>query len=298
MPKAHIALITDSTCDIPDSLLEQYEIAFASCYIQWGEDSRRDRVDMQATEFYRRLQSDPQYPTTSQPTPGDFVALYEEAQARGAQGILVITLSSELSGTYLSAVRAAEFWAGREGSVPVRVVDSRGVTTGLGWQVLAAARARDAATSSDPTAVMDTMVAAADRARTTINLTVCLDTVEYLYKGGRIGNAARFLATALKLKPLVYVDHVSGVVEPAQRVRTRRRSVDALYHSFVKALGARPGQARVAVAHGDALEEAEALASRVQRGLAPKELLITITSPVLGVHTGPRALALCGYLDD
>lgn len=124
-----------------------------------------------------------------------------------------------------------------------------------------------------------------------------LDTLDYLHKGGRIGNATRLIGTLLSMKPLVYIDHTSGLVEAGPHVRTRRKSLEALYTSFFSQLrGAHPDAAlHVAVLHGGAEEEAAEIAERVRREYAPEELILTTTTPVLGVHTGPRAVALCGY---
>jgi DegV family protein with EDD domain len=123
---------------------------------------------------------------------------------------------------------------------------------------------------------------------------ITLDTLEYLHKGGRIGGAKRFIGTLLNLKPQIWVNHETGEVEGGRQTRTRTRALRALYEDFFDALDAtRP--MRVAVLHNDAREDAERLAERVRREHEPLELMIRIVSPVLGVHTGPRAVALCGY---
>ncbi|HEX9117643.1 MAG TPA: DegV family protein [Anaerolineae bacterium] len=279
------ALITDSTCDIPDDLLARYEIDFVPCSIAWGSDVLRDRIDIGAAEFYRRLASDPVYPKTAAPSPEQFRLAYAAAQARGAREILVVTVSSAMSGTYRAALLGAE-----QAPIPVTVLDARGPTMSVGWQVLAAARAREAGGD------LPAMIAAAEHARSGMAQWVSLDTLEYLHKGGRIGNATRLVGTLLSIKPLVYIDHETGLVESGPLVRTRRKSLDMLYQSFFTQLGERR-PARVAVLHGGAEEEARELAERIRREQAPCELILTTTSPVLGVHTGPAAVALCGYSD-
>jgi DegV family protein with EDD domain len=281
-----VALVTDSTCDIPDTLLEQYNIAVVPCIIIFGDEALRDRVDLQADEFYRRLASGPHYPTTAQPTPVDFLAVYRAAQARGAQEIVVITVSSAMSGTMAMARQAAEMI-----DLPVHVVDSRGPTMTTGWQVLAAARAREAGGDAQA------MLAAAAAARETMVQVVALDTMEYLHKGGRIGGATAFLGAVLQIKPLVVINHLTGLVEAGERIRTHKRAVEALYQTFFRLLGNSYRALRVAVLHGNALQDAELLAERICREFSPTELLVAVTSPVLGVHTGPGALALCGYVE-
>lgn len=282
----NIALLTDSTCDLPDDLLARYDISMVPASVIWGDEILRDRVDISAAAFYRRLETDPVFPKTAHATPEEFRLAYEAAHARGADEIVIITVSSAMSGTYNAALLGAG-----QVSFPVTVVDAKGPTMTIGWQVLAAARARE--TGADAAG----MVRAADRARQSMAQWVSLDTLDYLHKGGRIGNATRLIGTLLSIKPLVYIDHTAGLVESGPLVRTRRKSLEMLYQSFFAQLsGRRP--LRVAVLHGGAAEEAAALAERVRQEYAPIELIVTTTTPVLGVHTGPRAVALCGYADD
>jgi DegV family protein with EDD domain len=297
MNQHHVALITDSTCDIPKDLIEQYDITVVPLHVIWGNETFRDRIDLQPKAFYRRLTEDPQYPTTAHPTPEGFLATYEAAVEEGATEIVVITLSSELSGAFGAARKA-----GTMIDSPVHVFDSKGTTMSLGWQVLAAARARQA--GGDPSrgsGQARAMIQAADEVRRRVILYVSLDTLEYLHKGGRIGGAAKFIGSLLNVKPLVYVDHETGRVEAAGRVRTRKRGLDTLYQRFFEALGTHEAPAanemHIAVMHGDAPQDARRILERIQRDYSPAELLTDVTGPVLGVHTGPRAIALCGYVE-
>jgi len=287
MTKQHkIALVTDSTCDIPQELREQYAIAVVPLTIIWGADQLREGVDISAEDFYRRLIADPVFPTTSQPTPKDFLSVYESARQQGAEEVVVVTISSAMSGTHESARLASTMT-----DIPVRLVDAKSNSMGLGWQVLAAARAREA--GGDAAA----MVAAAEAARSRMVYVIALDTLEYLHKGGRIGTATRFIGTLLNLKPQITVNHQTGQVEAGHRTRTRQKAVEALYEDFFAQLDVKKPM-RIAVLHNAVLPEAEALAERVRQQYHPVELLIHIVAPVLGVHTGPRALALCGYTED
>lgn len=286
MSNHKIALITDSTCDLPPAQREQYAIHVVPLSIIWGDEQLRDGIDIRPEEFYARLVADPTYPTTSQPTPQNFLHAYRQAQQDGAQEIVVITISSAMSGTLESARLAATMI-----DIPVHLVDSRSNSMGLGWQVLAAARAREA--GGDAAA----MVAAADAARQSMVYIVVLDTLEYLRKGGRIGGASAFIGTLLNFKPQVWVNHKTGIVEAGRRTRTRQKALQTLHDDFFAQLDTRQ-KMRIAVLHNAALPEAEALAARVQNEFAPVELIITIVSPVLGVHTGPRAIALCGHTED
>jgi DegV family protein with EDD domain len=283
MTEHHVALITDSTCDIPGDLIDRYDITVTPLHVIWGDETFRDRVDMEPQAFYRRLKEDSEYPTTAHPTPEGFLATYEKAVREGADEVVVITLSSELSGAFKAASQAATLI-----DDPVHVFDSKGTTMSLGWQVLAAARARqDGADARE-------MIETADEIRRGVALYVSLDTLAYLHKGGRIGGAAKFIGSLLDVKPLIYVDHETGKVEAAGRVRTRKRGLRTLYDRFFEQLDTESAM-HIAVMHGDAPREAERIAERIEQEYAPAELIVDITGPVLGVHTGPRAIALCGY---
>jgi DegV family protein with EDD domain len=281
-----IALITDSTCDIPQTMIDQYGITVIPEFVVWGDQILRDRVDLTPEAFYERLEHDPIWPTTTLPSPSDFEKAYQEAISGGAQEIVMMTVSSAMSGTFQLAEQV-----GRQMNVPVHVVDSRGPTFSLGWQVLAAARIREMGGNAVK------MIAAADKVREKLVQIVCLDTLEYLHRGGRIGSATRFIGGLLDIKPLVQINHKTGLVESCGQARTRKKSIETLLSRFFDQLAtAKPK--RVAVLHGNALPEALALADRIKREFKPVELLVNITGPVLGIHTGPRALALCGYTEE
>jgi DegV family protein with EDD domain len=138
MNQHQVAPITDSRCDIPQDLIEEYDITVVPLHVIWGDETFRDRIDLQPKAFYRRLTEDPRYPTTSHPTPEGFLATYQAALQEGATEIVVITLSSELSGAFRAASKA-----GSMTESPVHVVDSKGTTMNLGgrcWPPLAPAR--------------------------------------------------------------------------------------------------------------------------------------------------------------
>jgi DegV family protein with EDD domain len=282
-----VALIADSTCDIPQDLIEQYGIMILPQILIWGNETLRDRVDISPLEFYQRLEREKgsALPSTTQPSPSDFQNIYQRALDKGAKEILILTVSSAMSGTYQLAKQV-----GDQMKAPVHVVDSKGPTMSLGWQALAAARARQRGADAAE------MIEAVTRARQKLVQVVCLDTLEYLHRGGRIGNAAWLVGSILNLKPLVQIDHQVGVVEAAGRARTRQKAIEALIQRFFEQIEA-DKPLHVAVLHGNALQDAEAIAERIQAKYAPRELLINITGPVLGINTGPRALALCGYTE-
>lgn len=278
-----IALVTDSTNDLPAEFREKYEIYVVPLTIIWGGKQYLDGVELQAEDFYSRLSIDPEIPTTSQPTPKEFIGKYQEALENGAEEIMVITISSAMSGTFDSARTAAEGY-----KIPVRVIDSKSNSMSLGWQVLAAARVRERGGDAQQ------MIEAANKVRQNLHYHIILETIDYLFRGGRIAGAARFIGGLLHLKPQIRVNHETGSVEAGDISRTRSQAIDRLYTGFFKHFtGSHP--LHIAVLHNASLAEAEALAERVKREFNPQELIITIVSPVLGVHTGPKALALCGY---
>ncbi len=283
--QSNIALLTDSTCDIPQDLIESYDITVLPAYVIWGDEQFRDRVDLTPQAFYERLPTAEVYPSSSHPAPGEFLEAYQAAAERGVNAIVVLTVSSAMSGTYDAACQAAAQF-----DLPVHVVDSKGPSMSLGWQVLAAARARENGAGGKA------MAAVARAVRSRMAQLVYMESIEYLHKGGRIGNAARLLGTLLKVKPVVYIDHETGLVNVETAARTRTRGIEALYRGFFKRLET-DKPLHIAVLHGDVPEEAEALAERIRQEYAPKELLINITGPVLGINTGPDALALAGYAE-
>lgn len=208
----NIAIITDSTCDIPDELINKYEITVIPQTLVWGEQIYRDRIDITPSEFYRRLEGDPILPTTTLPSPADFEGAYKTAIEAGANEIVMLTVSSAMSGTYQLARKIAD-----QISLPIHVVDSKGPTMSLGWQVLSAARAR----LEDANAQQ--LLRAIDEVRKRLVQVVCLDTLEFLYRGGRIGNATRLVGSLLNLKPLVQINHETGTVESSGQARTRKK---------------------------------------------------------------------------
>jgi DegV family protein with EDD domain len=281
-----IALITDSTNDIPKELREKYQIYVVPLTIVWGKEQFRDGIDLDPEDFYSKLTTTPPLPTTSQPTPQEFVDIYQRAQADGADEIVVITISSAMSGTIGSARTAAEGFP-----IPVHIVDSRSNSMSLGWQVLAAVRERE----NGGDALQ--MIAASERVRKSLHYHIVLETMDYLFHGGRIADAARLVTGVLKIKPQIRVNHETGSVEPGDISRTRTQAIERLYSSFFKKLDTTKPM-HIAVLHNAALKEAEELAARVREEFHPAELIIAIVSPVLGVHTGPQALALCGFSEE
>ncbi len=281
-----IGIMTDSTCDIPPGLIEQYGIIVIPQMVIWGDQQLRDRIDVQPEEFYKRLVTDPVKPHSSLPSLRDIQEAFQEAIRRGADQLIILTISSAMSGTFELVKNAAQ-----SVKIPVSMVDAKGPTMSLGWQVLVAARAGEAGAAIE--AILDEV----RKVREHMAQFVAMESLEYLQRGGRIGGAVKWVGTLLNIKPLVSINHQTGLVEPVSLARTSKGLVELLYNKFFERLkGAK--NLRVTVLHGNNPAEAEQLAKRIQSEFNPIELLVNITGPVLGMNTGPGALALCGYAED
>jgi len=267
-----IAVITDSTSDIAPESREKYQITVVPLYVMWGMEEMRDGVDIDNATFYARLRRDPIHPKTSQPTPNDFVKAIEQIDA---EEVVIITISRQLSGTYDSACTARDMV-----DVPVHVFDTRSVSMGLGFQVLAAARVRDEGGDAQA------MLAAAEQVRQGLSVLFTVDTLDYLHKGGRIGGAAKLMGTALQLKPMLVIDNVTGKVDAVERIRTRQKALRRLVEATFERVD--PGRPmRVGVLHAAAPDEARRLFDEIQSTYHPLELVISEITPTLGVHGGP-----------
>lgn len=281
-----IGIVTDSTCDIPEELIDQYRIAIVPLYIIWGSHQYKDRFEMSPLEFYQQLKTAPTRPSTSQPTVNDFKSTYEDLNQRGFSELIVLTISGAMSGTFQMATEAAKLV-----DFPVSIVDAKGPTMTLGWQVLAAARARDMGDD------LNTILEKVALVRNRMVQFVAMDTLEYLQKGGRIGGAVKWVGGLMQVKPLISINHETGLVEAVSLARTQKSLVENMYKKFFKKL-VLGKNLHVAVLHGNVVGKADELAARIQKEYNPTELIINMTGPVLGVNTGPGALALCGYCED
>jgi DegV family protein with EDD domain len=286
MDAREIAIVTDSTSDIPAELVKEFDIAVVPHTIIWGNEQYCDRVNLQPEEFYKRVQSGGELPTTAQATEQQFLQTYMDLIKKGYRQIVVITLSNRLSGAIQSAANAAKAI-----DYPVQIIDSLNVTMGYGWQVLAAARLRDL--GGNVQQILDQV----NNVRKSISLYVCMDTMAYLRHGGRIGDAARLLGTMLNIKPVVKVSNTRGVVEEVGMARTYQKAIDIMYTKFFETMDLTK-KMHVAVMHGNAADQAEKLIQRIRDEFHPAEILTSITGPVLGLNTGPGALALAGYTED
>ncbi len=271
-----VRIVTDSTCDLPAALVAEHGITVVPLTIEFGSESLRDGVDINAAEFYRRLAIASELPRTSQPSIEAFRSAYDALS--DADGIVSIHISSRLSGTLNSAMQGA---AARDGGPVVECVDSRFVAAGLGAIVLEASRVAKAG------AEIDVVAAAAREAIGRVDVVAAVDTLDYLQRGGRIGRASKWLGTMLSVKPLVSVQ--DGEVVPFARVRTRAKAIDRL----VEFAATQRGAPLMFVAGTGTPDATAALVERLRPLLLGTHFIEGDLGPAVGVHVGPGAIGVC-----
>ena len=277
------AIVLDSTADFPQAPERFPNWRIVPLYVRFGDESFRDYVDLSPDAFYAKLRDAPVPPATSQPTPGDFLAVYEEL-VEVYERVLSLQLSSTLSGTHASAETAAGTVGGA-----VRVVDTRTVSGAIA--VLALAVQRRLVRGSDDAELDDLF----DSFRSSHGLLATLETLEYLARGGRIGRARAWAGELLSIKPILSLR--DGEVLPVKRVRGNRKAFLEFASAFENGSQDVP-TLRVGIAHADAPERAAARAERVQRSRPAAELeVVTMLGPVLGAHAGPGTVGFFWFDD-
>lgn len=272
-----VRVVTDSTCDLPQDVINRYRLTVVPLRLIWGDEVLRDGVDIDAAGFYERLTTSPVHPATSQPLVEDFAAAYEALSREGAD-IVSIHISSKLSGTVNAATVARQEAGGRD---RIEIVDSETVSAMLGGVAMVASEAAEAG------ATRGEVVAAARRAMASARFLALLDTLEYLRRGGRIGRAQSFVGGVLSIKPLITVR--DGEVTPVERVRTRQRAVDRIVEHALADREVR----RVFVMSGGNDAEAEAMIARIRPAFDESvEFVRGQFGPIVGVYTGPNALGV------
>jgi DegV family protein with EDD domain len=280
---ANTAIVLDSTADFPDGVERFPNWRMVPLYVNFGETSYRDYVDLGPDEFYARLSDALEPPTTAQPTPSDFLEVYEEL-AGTYDRIYSLQLSSTLSGTFGSAETAA----GTVGEA-VRVVDTRTVSAAVAMLALAVQRRLVAGTSDEEIEML------VDRYRASHGLLFTVDTLEYLARGGRIGRGAAFAGTLLNVKPILGIEQ--GEVVPLKRVRGSRKALEELRSIVTDATADEPSL-RIGLAHAAAPERVAALEQIVREARPQATIeLVTVLGAVVGTHAGPGTLGLFWFDD-
>jgi DegV family protein with EDD domain len=276
-----VAVVTDTTHYLPPALLAEHDVHQVSLYVGWpgGAELRREADIGDLGRFYAELRTAATVPTTSQPSVGDVLEVYEPLLESGRE-IVSVHLSAGLSGTLGSAQAARAASADPE---RITIVDSETACGGLGLAVLAAARAASAGASSDEVA------GAARRARESLRMWFCVDTLEYLRRGGRVGAAQRWIGGALKIKPILALDRE---ITPIERVRTTSRAFERMVE-YMEALQ-EAGRDAWAIQHIRAADQAERLRERGRAVFGTEPLFVSEVGPVIGAHVGPGLLGVGG----
>ncbi len=279
---ANTAVVVDSTADFPEAPDRFPNWRVVPLYVRFGDESFKDYVELTPTEFYARLRTADELPTTSQPTPGDFLAAYEELAAY--ERIYSVHISGDLSGTYASAATAAE----QVGGDRVRTIDSGSASAGLAMLGLAIQRRLEVGTTDEE---IDALL---ERYRRDAALLFTVDTLEFLRRGGRIGRAKAWAGTLLHVKPILTLERE---VIPLKRVRGNQKAMQTFIEEFTSRTGDGPGL-RVGIAHADAPERAEQLRKMVAGERPNAEIdVVTTLGAVVGTHAGPGTVGFFWFDD-
>ncbi|MBE3557338.1 MAG: DegV family protein [Firmicutes bacterium] len=274
-----IAIVCDSTCDLPRVWIEKYGITVVPEHVRFGDQDFRDGVDLDPPAFYAKLRSSDLLPKTSQPSPAEMQRAYE-ALAPSCDRIFSIHLSSKLSGAVDSARVAAQ-----SVSVPVEVIDSQFASMAMGFIVVEAA---EAAKRGDPQDVRN----AIELTRARMHVYFLVDTLSYLQRNGRLGRAQAFMGTLLNVKPLLQLK--DGEILPFEQVRSRKRGMERQIEQMRTHFSVQAPK-RGAIVHADIAEEAEKFAALAHETFPQTEWVVTYLGAVLGANAGPGVLGIVAY---
>ncbi|MEP7105089.1 MAG: DegV family protein [Chloroflexota bacterium] len=281
-----VAIVTDSSADLADSVLDRHHIAIVPLQVVFGNETFRDRVELRPDEFYRRLRVARELPTTSQPTPAEFVRVLRDARSE-ADEVVGVLLSGGLSGTYASgqvAVRAA-------GISAVHLVDSRSASLGVGMLALRGAELAEAGWAGADIA------AELERVRGQAGMLLTVDRYDNLLRSGRVSRGKAWIAGMLDVKPILSLDP-DGRVVPVDRVRGRDQLVPRVLALLEKRLTPRPRVVRFGVVHTGAPEMAERVRTALVAAYRPRDCFVTLATGVLGTHVGEGAWAIFYQVED
>ncbi len=277
-----IGIITDSTSGISRELAEEYDIKVMPLKLIFGDEIFLDGVDLDSEAFLRKLESSPQLPTTSQPSPGEFVEAYKQMAEKYEQ-LISVHISSAISGTIESARQAAQSLK----NMKIEIIDSK--VTSISLLMLVERIARDVRAGMS----MDAVLGVAKKVVDQLQLFLTVDTLEYLHKGGRIGAAQNLVGSVLNLKPVLY--YKNGIVDALEKVRGRNKSLARMVELAAEKL--RGAKAEVAVAYyadeAAALEVRDMVAKELN--VDPDKIRMSLTSAVVAAHASPRAVGMGFY---
>lgn len=275
-----IRLVTDSTADIPKEVCLTLGIEVVPLKVHFGSDTYRDGVSLQAEQFYALLAQSSTLPTTSQPSPIDFLETYKRINEEPDVQIISIHISAELSGTFQSAVLAKSLLNEK---MDITTIDSRTASYALGGIVVAAAEAAKQGSSKEK--ILELIQKLIEQSQ----LYFLVDTLEYMQKGGRIGKAAALLGSLLKIKPILSVE--DGIAVSVDKVRGKKAAVNRIIELF-KLKEMAGFEVKIMIAHANSLEDAENLGALMKSNFQITSLSYTTLGPVIGTHVGPGTIAV------
>ncbi len=275
-----VAIVTDSTCTMPAEYVKKYNITVLPQVIIWDGTTYEDGIDIQPDEFYARLKTAKNMPTTSQVSIAKMQQTFSRLLSEGYE-VLGIFISEKLSGTIQSALQARDNL--ESGKDKVHILDSGTTIMSQGFQVIAAARALENG------AGIEGAKTAAEAARAAAGVFFAVDTLEFLHRGGRIGGAQRFIGSALNLKPILTISN--GRVEAVERIRTKAKSHERIIELVVEQCKGK-SPIRIAAQHAAAEEDAQDLLEKIKAQVEVTEAMIAPVSAVIGTHVGPGTVAL------
>lgn len=281
---SRVRVVTDSTADIPAEVREALGIEMVPLKVHIGMETYLDSVTIQPEEFYRKLENTKILPTTSQPSPVDFLNTYKRlAAADPGAPILSIHLSSALSGTYQSAMMAKSLLE-ETAEADISIVDSQSACYGFGIMVVRAAEAaREGKSKEEILEMLQDLHAH-------LSLYFLVDSLEYLHKGGRLGKAAAYFGTLLNIKPILSIDR-DGEIFSVDKVRGQKKAMAKIVEMLKEKWGPNDGM-EAAISHSNSQEAAEELSALISGNFAVKKTYYTNIGPVIGSHTGPGTVAV------
>lgn len=280
-----VGVLTDTTASIPRDMIEELQIELVPYYVMRGMETLRDMLDVGPEEFSQYLLTTQVLPTTSNPSPGDYVQALRRV-AEHSLDVVALTMTSKGSGAYQSCLAAVEMLREHLPKLRVEVIDTLTVAMSLGWAAIEAARAARSGLS------LKEVVARGREVAQKSTMIMTADTLRYLYMGGRIGKAQHLMGSLLNIKPLIGMR--DGLIVPLGTERTRMRAYARIVELVRERVG-EGGRIKVAFTHVAALEQLETLKEMICARFNCVELLITALSPALAVHSGPGTVGINYY---
>jgi DegV family protein with EDD domain len=274
-------IVTDSSASIPKELMRGLDIRVIPLWLIWDDDRFLDGIDIEPEAFYERLKESKSLPTSSQPSAKEFESFFLDC-AEDCDAIVAVLVSEKISGTIACAQAAIN----EIHDFPITIVDSFSSSMGLGFSVMAAARAVAEGKS------VDEVIQAAETMRENVKLLFVVDTLEFLHRGGRIGGAKRLLGTALQIKPILHFE--DGLIQPLSQARTRKKALEQMLITAEEHLAGRR-MAEACIVNIDCHADGVALLELVEKRFQPGAIYLSECSPVVGTHVGPGGLGLAFY---